>query len=118
MGMVSRCGGLGSHFLADVLRYICSVGHTSQPENVVETIRINLPKEVIDMGSIAEFMKKEGRDEGLKEGRDEGLKEGRDEGRQEVILRLVDAGMELETLVRMLDPTPAELAAIRKHTGN
>ena len=43
----------GSQFLADVLRYICLVGHTSQPENVVETIKINLPKEVVDMGSIA-----------------------------------------------------------------
>ena len=65
------------------------------------------------MGSIAEFMKREGRDEG----RDEGLVQGEKKGRKDVILRLVDAGMELETIVKMVDPTPEELDAIRKHTG-
>ena len=66
--------------------------------------------------------RKEGKEEGLKEGKEEGIKEGRAEGAKrnscDIAKRMLEKGIDIETISELTGLTAEEVSSLRKELRN
>ena len=136
----------GLEFLASVIKYIISVGNEGEGLRIAEVIDRNLSREGFSMGTIAEHLKEDGRreaqaeidalkralhqkdealhqkDEALHQ-KDEALHEAlqRKEAEiqqkdQQIVLSMLEEGLEITTISRIVGLSPEELERIRKRS--
>ena len=79
-----------------------------------------------DIYNQIEYARETGREEGLEEGREEGRKEGKEEGRAEgvkqnsfdIAKRMLEKGIDIETISELTGLTAEEVSSLRKELRN
>ena len=112
----------------DRIKYIKAMNTERDTYNQIEYARETGREEGHKVGKeegLKEGLKegrKEGKEEGLKEGKEEGIKEGRAEGAKrnscDIAKRMLEKGIDIETISELTGLTAEEVSSLRKELRN
>jgi len=82
----------GTDYIVTMLNYVLVAGETASPEEFVETLKKELPAVEGKVMTIAEMLAEKARLAGINQGISQGIAQGVQKSRQEIAIRLLQAG--------------------------